>query len=131
MWNFQDIFETRKRSFISTFSICMTVPLREITLHCFLRACSCFSGWIFSESYSVAYQQEIALIFKGLAMFCNYCFILVRFLAFYVSNRVWIFFINFFLGIEKRGLHNCFLLTLVRAREITATKLLKFRKKGF
>ena len=32
MWNFQDTFETRKRSFISTFSICMTVPL-----NCFSR----------------------------------------------------------------------------------------------
>ena len=28
MQNFQATFETRKRSFISTFSICMTVPLR-------------------------------------------------------------------------------------------------------
>ena len=27
MRNFQDIFETRNRSFISAFSICMTVPL--------------------------------------------------------------------------------------------------------
>ena len=27
MWNFQDTFKTRKRSFISAFSICMTVPL--------------------------------------------------------------------------------------------------------
>ena len=27
MRNFQDTFETLKRSFISTFSICMTVPL--------------------------------------------------------------------------------------------------------
>ena len=27
MWNFQDIFETRKWLFISVFSICMTVPL--------------------------------------------------------------------------------------------------------
>ena len=27
MRNFQDFFETRKRSFISAFSICMTVPL--------------------------------------------------------------------------------------------------------
>ena len=27
MQNFQDTFETRKRSFISVFSICMTVPL--------------------------------------------------------------------------------------------------------
>ena len=29
MRNFQDKLETRKRSFISTFSICMTVPLME------------------------------------------------------------------------------------------------------
>ena len=27
MRNFQDTFETQKRSFISAFSICMTVPL--------------------------------------------------------------------------------------------------------
>ena len=27
MRNFQDTFETRKRSFVSAFSICMTVPL--------------------------------------------------------------------------------------------------------
>ena len=29
MQNFQDILETRQRSFISAFSICMTVPLKE------------------------------------------------------------------------------------------------------
>ena len=29
MRNFQDTFETHKGSFISTFSICMTVPLRQ------------------------------------------------------------------------------------------------------
>ena len=29
MRNFQDSFETRKRSFISAFSICMTVPLSK------------------------------------------------------------------------------------------------------
>ena len=28
MRNFQDTFETRKRSFISVFSICMALPLR-------------------------------------------------------------------------------------------------------
>ena len=32
MQNFQDIFETRERSFISAFSICMTAPL-TITTH--------------------------------------------------------------------------------------------------
>ena len=30
MLNFQDIFETPKRSFISAFSICMTVPLKRL-----------------------------------------------------------------------------------------------------
>ena len=30
MQNFQDTFETRKRSFISAFSICMTVPLMTV-----------------------------------------------------------------------------------------------------
>ena len=29
MQNFQDTFETRKRSFISAFLICMTVPSKE------------------------------------------------------------------------------------------------------
>ena len=31
MRNFQETFETRKRSFISAFSICMTVPLKNNT----------------------------------------------------------------------------------------------------
>ena len=30
MRNFQDTFETRMRSFISAFSVCMTVPLNNI-----------------------------------------------------------------------------------------------------
>ena len=32
MRNFQDTFETRKRLFISAFSICMTVPLRGVII---------------------------------------------------------------------------------------------------
>ena len=31
MRSFKDTFETRKRSFISAFSICMTVPLRHFS----------------------------------------------------------------------------------------------------
>ena len=31
MRNFQDTFETRKRSFISAFAICMTVPLKLVS----------------------------------------------------------------------------------------------------
>ena len=33
MQNFQNPFETRKRSFISAFSICMTVPLNDDIVH--------------------------------------------------------------------------------------------------
>ena len=33
MRNFQDVFETRKRSFITAFSICMTVPLISEAKH--------------------------------------------------------------------------------------------------
>ena len=29
MWNFQDTFKKRKRSFISAFSICIAVPLNR------------------------------------------------------------------------------------------------------
>ena len=32
MRSFQDTFETRKRSFISAFAICMTIPLRSTPL---------------------------------------------------------------------------------------------------
>ena len=41
MQNFQDIFETSKRSLISTFSICMTVPLRFDILDLNLEKCGC------------------------------------------------------------------------------------------
>ena len=34
MQNFQNSFETRKRSSYSTFSICMTVPLNKAILNC-------------------------------------------------------------------------------------------------
>ena len=30
MRNFQDTFETSKRSFVSAFSICMTIPITEL-----------------------------------------------------------------------------------------------------
>ena len=32
MQNFQDNFETHKRSFISAFSFCMTVPLKALVI---------------------------------------------------------------------------------------------------
>ena len=43
MRNFQDTFETRKRSFISAFSICTTVPLRQ---HYWISACRGLIGKI-------------------------------------------------------------------------------------
>ena len=32
-WNFEDTFETRRRSFISAVSICMTVPLKRTAFY--------------------------------------------------------------------------------------------------
>ena len=63
MQNFQDIFQTRKRSFTSAFSICMTV--RKVSkvskvrcyddYHCFIKP-SLFKGlienWIYSWNYN-------------------------------------------------------------------------------
>ena len=46
MRNFQDTFETHKRSFISAFSICMTVPLEN--------------------PFVIIYQVEISYSFKGI-----------------------------------------------------------------
>ena len=44
MRNFQDTFETRKRSFVSAFSICMTIPVKYA---------------IFFESYMVLIRLKI------------------------------------------------------------------------
>ena len=38
MRNFQDTFETLKQSFISAFSICMTVPLNQKLKNVFLKS---------------------------------------------------------------------------------------------
>ena len=40
MRNFQDTFETRKRSFSNAFSICMTAPLRKVDRTTFFHFCS-------------------------------------------------------------------------------------------
>ena len=39
MRNFQDTFETRKRSFICAVSICMTVPLRWVSKYKQIKYC--------------------------------------------------------------------------------------------
>ena len=43
MQNFQDTVESRKQSFISVFSICMTVPLMTFNwkLNIFTKRCRC------------------------------------------------------------------------------------------
>ena len=45
MRNFQDTFETPKRSFINTFSICVTVPLRTLPDGCFCTNITAFLVW--------------------------------------------------------------------------------------
>ena len=50
MQNFQDTFETRKQSCISAFSICMTLPLREISRQMDLLYHSVLTGVIYFES---------------------------------------------------------------------------------
>ena len=47
MRNFQDTFETRKRSFISAFSICMTVPIKHVKLIIFENYNECKTNHLF------------------------------------------------------------------------------------
>ena len=56
MRNFQDTFETRKRSFISAFSICMTVPIKHVKL-------------IISENYNECKTKHLFLIKKVVTRF--------------------------------------------------------------
>ena len=58
MRNFQDTFETRKRSFISTFSICMTVPLKEELARYFINAL------VFSDRKSLSTSKNLRFIMK-------------------------------------------------------------------
>ena len=44
MRNFHDTFETRKRSFISAFSICMTVPLIKVDINSLKLLSAAFFG---------------------------------------------------------------------------------------
>ena len=56
MRNFQDTFETRKRSFISAFSICMTVPIKHVKL-------------IIFENYNECKTKHLFLIKKVVTRF--------------------------------------------------------------
>ena len=55
MWNFQDTFETCKQSFISAFSICMTVPLNQFCKIC-LQEFSQFPCSILGITIQLNYQ---------------------------------------------------------------------------
>ena len=48
MRNFQDTFETRKRSFNSPFSFCLTVPLSDLILRIkvFIALIRCFQNYL-------------------------------------------------------------------------------------
>ena len=45
MRNFQDTFETCKRSFISAFSICMTVPSNQFCYDCHSKLKAASEAW--------------------------------------------------------------------------------------
>ena len=53
MENFQDTFETPKRSFISAFSVCMTVPER-LENYEFLRFLLCSQLYRFEDTKCIA-----------------------------------------------------------------------------
>ena len=46
-WNFQRTFETRKRSFISAFSVCMTAPIKHVKLIIFENYNECKTKHLF------------------------------------------------------------------------------------
>ena len=65
MWNVQDTFETHRRSFISDFSICMTVPLLTVPLSNLLGESTMklgtglFSGCNFAAVTSFSFSSKI------------------------------------------------------------------------
>ena len=58
MWNFQDTFDTCKRSFISGFSIYMTVTLRKIAVALVSHLFLVFHSWISGTAAGWVYQQR-------------------------------------------------------------------------
>ena len=61
-WNFQCTFETRKRSFINAFSICMTVPIKHVKLIIFENYHECKTKHLFliKKSSNTIWQKKIA-----------------------------------------------------------------------
>ena len=59
MPNFQSTFETRKRSFISTFSICMTVPSNTKWKDCKCRKNLCTKSFTYTKNI---YAHKIAAV---------------------------------------------------------------------
>ena len=64
MRNFQDTFETGKRSFINAFSICMTVPLSAI-----LFSLEITYLWEFKKLAIMHFECEIKCSFRFLDFF--------------------------------------------------------------
>ena len=60
MRNFQDTFKWRKRSFISAFSICMTVPLRVPSTD-YYNSIALHKKWIFSNMFK-NFLEELAFL---------------------------------------------------------------------
>ena len=65
MRNFQDIFETRKRSFISAFSICMNVPLKQCQFD--------YQAWFVATAPSLPHSPTT---FVGLSFSLHYTYII-------------------------------------------------------
>ena len=59
-WNFQCTFETRKRSFINAFSICMTVPIKHVKLIIFENYHECKTKHLFliKKSSNTIWQKK-------------------------------------------------------------------------
>ena len=64
MRNFQDTFQTRKGSFIDTFSICMTVPLKVMNNEVIINSIEIYhrflaKGWFMLHKISVKTYQLV------------------------------------------------------------------------
>ena len=79
MRNFQDIFETRKRTFISAFSVCMTVPLmwpfnNRITVNIEIAVSASYFHFIFlivMVNVFNPFEMNIPLIETSQLMYCK------------------------------------------------------------
>ena len=70
MWSFQDTFKTRKRSFISAFSICLTVPLKE-RYFLYSGAVCCEFSWGFITFISKVKPKKFLLFTNRQSAVCT------------------------------------------------------------